>query len=189
MKITIDIKDSELDKSKKRVLKENLDLKIDKALDEALKRLTKSAFLEYLSMFFGEGMPNSADEVKQNRLYLMVLYYYRDHIPSEAEISSIFQLTNSQSKTLLRNTIARYRLDIGDQIRASLRAVIDVIVFDKNVPKYDVVIESEVFRDELNLIIAQNWPMLTSISRKRGMAAGYVIMQDTYLAIKKYLKK
>ena len=188
MRLIIDIKDTELEKDDKKLLKKSLNVKTDKDLEQALTKLSKSAIFEYLSMFFEDGMPHSADEVKQHRLYLMILHYYRDRIPCEAEISSIFQLTNSQSKTLLRNTIASHQLEIGDQIKASLRAVIDVIVFDKTVPKYEIVIESEVFRDELNLIVAQNFPKLILISRKKGKAAVYVITQDTYLALKEYFK-
>ena len=188
MRLVIDIKDTELGKDDKKLLKNSLNLNTDKDLELALTRLCKTAIFEYMSMFFEDGVPHSSDEVKQHRLYLMVLHYYRDRIPREAEISSIFQLTNSQSKTLLRNTIAGYQSEIGDQVKSTLRKVLQNPRQNPKSKKYEMEIKSEVIRDKLNWIVSQKWPTLASISKKRGSAAEYEAEQSTYLKLKDYLK-
>lgn len=187
MKVTIDLKQAEFERANKKLLKENLGLKGDADLERALPKLTKTALLEYLNMFLEKGMSNRADEVKQDRLYFMIQHYYADRIPTEAEISSIFQLTNSQSKTLLRNTNSRYRTKIARQIDASLREVVESAKWNKGRKKYEMVIESDVIREELDLIVTQNGPTLAPLRKKRLSACQYEAEPDTYDMLKRVL--
>lgn len=71
-------------------------------------------------MFKEKGLPTRADEVQQERLFFLLTYYFQNKLPSEKELSPIFQLTQSQSKTLLRNTKSRYRTKISNFISNTL---------------------------------------------------------------------
>ena len=184
MKVEMKIPDSTINADDMDILKKSLGIKGNGDMDQVFPKLTKSAFFEYLKMFLENGMSHSADEVRQDRLYFLIQNYYCDRIPTEAEVSSIFQLTNSQSKTLLRNTISRYRTKIEYQIHESLRAVVEEMDRSNPSDPYEVVIESDIILEELNEFVKQNGPTLTPIHKKMGCACKYKIKKDTYKLLK-----
>ncbi len=53
-------------------------------------------------MFTESGVPSRTAEVRELRLFLLLGHYFDTDIPTENEIARIFQLTNSQAKTLLK---------------------------------------------------------------------------------------
>jgi hypothetical protein len=135
---------------------------------------------EYVGMFVEKGMPTRADEVRQNRLYFLIRHYYEDRIPPESEVSLIFQVTNSQSRTLLRNTRSRYRTRIGSQVEESPRAVVEGAKRNSNTERWEMVIESAIILEELNQVLARKAPALKTVRLKPGSARQYEAEEDTY---------
>lgn len=109
MDISINITEDNLSQDDILVLKDCLGLEEADNIEPHLVRLCKTAFMEYCKMFKEKGLPTRADEVQQERLFYLLLHYFQNRIPYEYEISSIFQITVSQSRTLLRNTLSRFR--------------------------------------------------------------------------------
>lgn len=181
MEITINLSTTEFANADKILLKECLGLHSNDELTEALKKLTKTAFMEYLKMFKEKGLPTRADEVQQERLYFLLSYYYQDKLPSENELSSIFQLTPSQSKTLLRNTKSRYRTKISEFIKNTLSQTLTTATpAVDHVSPYEFVCTSASTVEELNLIVSQKGPTLEPIKKINGLANKYSCAVDTY---------
>jgi len=124
------------------------------------------------------GMPSRADETKQNRLLYLILFYFQSTLPTESQISTIFQLTQSQSKTLLKNVVSKYRHKIEKILNATMSEVIEQAEFHDGL--YLVVIQSDIVRDELDMLITQNEPTYKPITKKRGSAGQYEISEDSY---------
>jgi hypothetical protein len=124
MEITISLTDADFDSAQRKLVREALGIPNEAELAKAMRRLCKAAALEYLNMFVEKGMPSRADEVRQDRLYFLLTHYYQNHLPPDSEVSSVFQLTAAQSRTLLRNTRSRYRTKIGAQVNSSAKAVL-----------------------------------------------------------------
>ena len=103
-----------------------------------------------------------------------------DRLPSENELSSIFQLTQSQSKTLLRNTKSRYRTKISNFINNTLLSTLNSATQENPHEPYEFVCTSPTTVEELNLIISQKGPMLEPIQKIRGLASKYSCAVDTY---------
>lgn len=146
-----------------------------------LTKLAKSAFLEYRKMFIGRGLPTRADEVMQDRLLFLIQNYFIDRLPLESEICSIFQLPPSQSRTLLRNTKSRFGTVIDSVIKASIRAILEheeTVHHDEG--HWEMVIKSDVIREEMNFIVGQSGPMLRPITKMRDSANKYRCAEDTY---------
>lgn len=180
MDITITISNDELSASDKTLIKECLGLTIAPELNAALTKLTKAAFMEYMKMFKEKGLPTRADEVQQERLFFLLTHYFQIRLPSENELSSIFQLTQSQSKTLLRNTKSRYRTKISNFINNTLLETLNSATQENAGDPYEFVCTSPTTVEELNLIISQKGPTLEPIQKIRGLASKYSCAVDTY---------
>jgi hypothetical protein len=180
MTITIDISDIELTATEQALVMECLGLQNPERLSEALTKICKASFLEYCKMFKEKGLPTRADEVMQERLFFLLSHYYDNRLPSESEISTIFQLTPSQSRTLLRNTKSRYRTKISKFINNSLKTVVESAVKNNQTNKFEFVCLSNILIEELNLIVSQKGPELEQISKIKGMASKFECSEDTY---------
>ncbi len=177
MEVKFEINQDILDEERKALLKKTLKIE-DAELPEALNKIACAALTEYLNMFVEGGMPNRADEAKQDRLLYLIQSYFGDTLPTESQISTIFQLTPSQSKTLLRNTISRFRHKLDDVLLHTMQAVVSSARSADEI--FLVVINSEVVKDELNMLITQNDATYTPIVKKKGSAGQYVISEDSH---------
>lgn len=180
MNISITVTNQELSTQDKQLIKDCLGLTTQAELAAALKKLCKASFLEYCKMFKEKGLPTRADEVLQERLFFLLNNYYSDRLPSENEISTIFQLSPSQSKTLLRNTKARYRTKIASFINNTLLATLNSATQPNGGNGYEFVCTSPTIIEELNLIVSQKGPTLEPIQKIRGLASKYICATDTY---------
>jgi hypothetical protein len=179
MEITITIEDHELTKSDKTLIQECLGL-AESDVSSALTKLSKTAFMEYVKMFKEKGIPTRADEVQQERLYFLLNYFYENRLPNESDISSIFQLTPSQSRTLLRNTKSRYRTKISEFIKNTLRDTVNSSTPANDESGYRFICTSPSTIEELNSIVSQKGPGLKPIEKIRGLSSVYSCAIDTY---------
>lgn len=180
MNITINISDGELSPDDKKIIKDCLHLASDPELEIALSKLCKASFLEYCKMFKEKGLPTRADEVQQERLFFLFLYYFENRIPFENDISSIFQITQSQSKTLLRNTNSRFRTKISSYLRNTLKTIIETGRFNDDSEKWEITITSNIMLEEINMIVTQTNAVLKPLTKKRGYSNIYECPEDTY---------
>jgi hypothetical protein len=185
MPITIDFTPNELSPDDITLIRESLGLTVAQT-DDALAKLAKTAFMEYLKMFKEKGVPTRADEVQQERLFFLLKYYYENRLPSESEVSTIFQLSQSQSKTLLKNTKSRYRNKIGDFIKHTARNTLNTSAQNRD-GNYEFICTSPSTIDDLNAIVTQKGPELRPIERIRGMASKFLCEADTYNLLQREL--
>ena len=178
MTITFELNDNEFTDSEKRTIRDALSIG-QSELENDLKKIAKTAFMEYKKMFNEKGLPTRADEVLQERLFFLIINYYDHFLPKESEISSIFQLTHSQSKTLLKNVRSRYRTKIYQQINHSLRHIVEGAE-PEGENEYKMIITSDNLLEELNLLIAQKGPRLKKLMAVRNSAGEYSCPIDTY---------
>lgn len=179
MNITISVSAAELSSADETLIQECLGLTTGQ-LNAALIKLCKTAFMEYVKMFKEKGLPTRADEVQQERLFFLLNYFFMNRLPSENEISSIFQLTPSQSKTLLRNTKSRYRTKISAYIKNTLFTTLNQATQLNSGDEYEFICTSPTTIEELNSIISQKGPALKPIEKIRGLASKYTCAIDTY---------
>lgn len=188
MDITITLTLAELSAADQTLIKESLGITTQQELEDALTKITKASFMEYLKMFKEKGLPTRADEMQQERLFFLLLYYYENTLPSENELSSIFQLTQSQSRTLLRNTKSRYRTKISTFIKNTLLETINSATQAAINEPYEFICTSPTTVEELNLIISQKGPTLAPINKIRNLASKYSCAIDTYNLLQQELQ-
>ena len=187
MEIIINITEEELSATERNLIKECLGIEAETTFTHALSKLAKSSCMEYTKMFIEKGIPTRADESKQERLCFLLIQYFGNRLPTENELSSIFQLTQSQSKSLLRNTKSRYRTKIANFIKATLLTTFRSFVLNKEADYYEFICTSPTIIEELNLIISQKEGALEAISKVKGSACKYQCSIDTYNLLNKEL--
>ncbi|MHA1279559.1 MAG: hypothetical protein ACTSQ8_20345 [Candidatus Helarchaeota archaeon] len=156
-------------------------LNIDKTeFESIIEKICYAAMKEYLEMFLGMGMPSRADEIRQHRLRHLIQYFFCNRLPSEAEVSAIFQLTQSRSRSLLQQTLTRFHFDLNDQIIKTLKNTIENFEYIDDTHEYRIIIQSDNVLERLNRIIAIKAPKLDPIKKVRNMARTYSISEDSY---------
>lgn len=148
-----------------------------------LKDILTAALVEYKEMLLSKGLPTRADEIKQYRLFYLIKYYFKGVIPTEGQVSFMFQITESESKALIKNVTTRFRYQLEDEIAATLEMVFDnceVSANDEN--EYETVIYSDNVLDELSRILTNISPVLQPIKKVRNANRKYCMPKDTYIA-------
>lgn len=156
----------------------------DGRLQEALTAISLAASEEYLEMMLGKQIPSRAQDVREHRLYLLLKRYFGNSIPSEAQIASFFQLTEAQSRSLLRNTRTKYRFDLDTALTATIQALLNTATQTEADGPYRIVITSENLLEELRHVVAVEAPQLDQISKVRGSAGVYEVPPDTWDVIR-----
>ena len=188
MDITINIAEEDISTEDASLIRNCLSINTNEEYVEAIRRLLKTSIMEYKKMFKEKGLPTRADEVLQDRLFFLITFYYVNRLPNESEISSIFQLSSTQSKTLLKNTISRYRTRVTEQIRNTIYEVVRQGNRDEVKSQATMVIFSDNVLEQLNLIVSQYQPHFDKIARVRGSAGEYKCSLDTYNFLIEHLR-
>jgi hypothetical protein len=186
MNIAIRMDETDLSLEKLGLLKDSLGLTNDTQLKDHITKLCKTALIEYVTMIVEKGLPTKAEEIKQDRLYFLIRYYYENRIPTEFDVSSIFHLTSTQSKSLLRNVKSRYKTKIP---QATLSRTLSEVLStaERNGNNWDIIIESDLIKEDINIIVSKKGPTLQLLKKKADSANQYEIYADTYNLLKKEL--
>ncbi len=181
MEITIDLSNEFFDEDEWTRLKDFFERDEIEDLKEDLEKIIPAASSEYKEMFVGRGFPSRADEIRQYRLFYLIQHYFGE-LPSESEVSAMFQETQSRSKNLIRLVLTRFRYDLKEEID---NAIINAICSAKHngsqeSPAYHVTIQSDIIVEELNRVINKNAPRCLIVKKIAGTGRSYSISEDSY---------
>lgn len=101
----------------------------DDEFESILSKVVIAALTEYKEMLFGMGIPSRAADILEYRLFLLIENCIPNYIPSEEDVSMMFQLTPTRSRSLIRSVLTRYRYQLKEKTNETFR---DVILNDKN---------------------------------------------------------
>jgi hypothetical protein len=174
--LTFTINDDELSPADKNLVMESLGKNLQN-IQDALTRLGKAAFIEYAHMLSGKGIPTKSQDVVQERLMLLLDHYYNT-VPTEDELTTVFQITLPQSKTLIKNFKSKYRTKIAARLTAARKAAVDTAVL-LNLRRCFIG-TSSVIIDELNDLIRKTNPGVLPIVKDIDAAGKYSCDADTY---------
>lgn len=150
---------------------------------DAIEQISHAAIVEYKEMLLGKGLPTRADEIRQHRLLHLIKYYFLGRIPTEVEVSAMFQLTETESRSLIKSVKTRFRYELLQEISQTLRCVIESATQRNEGEPYKVVIQSDNVLEELNQIIEKEAPHCYPITKCRSTARTYEITEDSYQVI------
>lgn len=129
-------------------------------------------------MILGKQLPTRANEIHERRLFHLIKHYFKGRLPSEAEVSALFQITHTSSRTLMRNVRTKFKYELEEAVKFTARETLRNASMKQG--DYRVVIQSENILEELQQIVSTNAPELEQIKRLRGSAGIYVVPEDTF---------
>lgn len=159
----------------------------DDDFTKEIEKISHAAIVEYKEMLLGNGLPTRADEIRQRRLLHLIKYYFLDRIPTETEISSMFQLTEAESRTLLKSVKTRFRYELMQKIKDTLKHTVNSAQKVQNSNKYRVIIKSNNILEELNRLIGQLEPLCPPITKQKDTSQNFEMSGDAYDKLVEYL--
>ncbi|MFC7481058.1 hypothetical protein ACFQX7_14855 [Luedemannella flava] len=133
----------------------------------ALERIAAAATEEYLDMILGRRLPRRLEEIREQRLVLLVRHLFANHLPTEEQVARVFQLTPQQSRALLRGVMAKHRYELADAVRATLEGTLHRAQHEPGAGVWEVTADPATI-DIINAELAAVDGSLPQVTRRRG---------------------
>lgn len=156
-------------------------------LDGEIAKYADAAKEEYLRMILGQRVFTRGQDILEYRLYLLIKNVFSGRLPSERQISSLFQTTTTQSRGLLRAVMSKFQYELQDAIRGTLREVLTAAQPDPNSDDRLIVVDSENIIEALNRQLIGIDGSLRQVSKLRNSASTYIISKDSYTQLVEHL--
>jgi hypothetical protein len=153
------------------------------ALDGVLKAYTEAASEEYVRMILGQRVLTRGQDIREYRLSLLIMHVFGGRLPSEQQISALFQTTTTQSRALLRAVMSKYQYELQEAIRASLRDELHRATQVQDTNEWLLTCDSENIIEALNREIVKIDGTLPQIRKSRGTVGAYDIPNSTHDAL------
>lgn len=159
-------------------------------LSAKLKPYALAALQEYVEMFLGREPMSRTSDVKEFRLYTMMLKAFGGGIPDEELTGSLFQLNQLQVRALIKSVLRRYQHRLRKETDIALKGAFESIPgkWDEKEAEKEVEFKSKALLDGLNQIIARKSGSAVLIRLKPGTAHTYVIKPSGYKTLKEYFE-
>lgn len=139
--------------------------KTGEALQDVLPKHAQAALTEYVAQYVGRRALSRGTDILEHRLHLLIRHAFDNEVPTEAQVSDLFQTTAAQSRTLIRNTLSRYRFDLATALEATVKATLEAAKPGKGV--FLLEIKSAQVLDALKSKLEQEHPGQVPIARTR----------------------
>jgi hypothetical protein len=151
-------------------------------LSQKLSELSKASLEEYLRMILGQKVFTRGRDIREYRMYLFIKEVFDNKIPESELVSSIFQTTSSESRSLIKSVLSKYQYELKSSLESTLKKIISDVQIEND--KFIAVIFNENLKNELNRILSvRKKSALKQIIKEKGTIANYIIPADSYLEL------
>lgn len=149
-------------------------------LNTRLNEILGASINEYLAMFRGQKVFKRGSDMLEYRLLLLIETAFNGVIPEERTVSSLFQTTLTESRSLIRSVISKYQYQLRSHVERTLSASLTSATRPDTTHNYTVVIHSLSIVDELNKALASIDGSLAPVAKKRGSVSSFEIAPSSY---------
>jgi len=154
-------------------LAEAFDVPLD-AVDKALAGLREAAVQEYLAMVLGDHVPHGMRDLREYRLQLLIRTVFDGHVPTDAVVAKVFHLTRTQSRALIADTLAAYRLELSDIVARTVREALSTAKPDASGESLVITADGDV-ASAINELLYSLDPELPPVRRRPHTVGQYLI--------------
>lgn len=138
---------------------------------------------EYLAMFRGQKVFKRGSDILEYRLFLLIGTAFNGIIPDERTVSSLFQTTLTESRSLIRSVISKYQYQLRSHVERTISVSLSNASRHDASQHYSVVINSQNTVDELNKSLANIDGSLSPVVKKKGSVSTFEIAPSSYIAL------
>ncbi|MCU6619091.1 hypothetical protein OCO52_21590 [Achromobacter mucicolens] len=149
-------------------------------LNDRLNLCLGASINEYLAMFRGQRVFKRGSDMLEYRLLLLIETAFNGVIPDERKVSSLFQTTLTESRSLIRAVISKYQYQLKSHVERTLSSSLIAASRQNNAQDYTVVINSQSIVDELNKALADIDGSLSPVVKRKGSVSTYEISPSSY---------
>jgi hypothetical protein len=164
-------------------------------LGTTLDSYAEAAREEYVRMMLGQRVFTRGQDLLEYRLLLLIQHVFGGQLPTEQQISAVFQTTVSQSRTLLRSILAKYRYELDQATVATIRTLLanarmdpddSDVADDENKTRLLTINNANVV-EEMNRRIVSIDPSLPPLVKKPLTGAVFKIKASSYKKLQEQL--
>lgn len=149
-------------------------------LNSRLNACLGASINEYLAMFRGQKVFKRGSDMLEYRLLLLIETAFNGVIPDERTVSSLFQTTLTESRSLIRSVISKYQYQLRSHVERTLSASLTSATRHDASQPYAVVINSQNVVDELNKSLADIDGNLSPVAKKKGSVSTFELSPSSY---------
>ena len=153
--------------------------KTEEVVSKNLRKIILAAANESIEIILGKQVNNRADDFLTRKIYHLIKCYYTNRMPTESEIVSMFQVTETTARRLLRDLRAANRNDLENEINESVKAIL-LQPIEKSENNYIFLIRSENILEEIKQTVSIEAAELDQVQKQKNSACSYLIPTDTY---------
>jgi hypothetical protein len=157
-------------------------------LSDQLAKYASAATEEYCSMVQGKKIFKRGSDMLEYRLLLLIEHVYANQIPSDQQVCRIFQMTLTESRSLIRAVMSKYQYRLKTTITKSMIGVVSSASSAEEGGFLTVSIANKNIADNLNALLADKDGGLQPVAKKKGSVAEYVISPASHKALMKILE-
>lgn len=147
-------------------------------LPSRLEAYLSAASEEYVRMFLGQRVFTRGSDIREYRLLLLMKHAFPRSIPDQRTISSLFQTTGPQSRSLTSAVLSKYQYELTDSVREALKQILRSISPAEDGDGYHVVIDNEHIIEVLNRELQAEDGTLPSVRRVAGTVSTYALAES-----------
>jgi hypothetical protein len=149
-------------------------------LNTCLNSYFAASIKEYLTMFRGQKVFKRGSDMLEYRLMLLIETAFNGVIPDERTVSSLFQTTVTESRSLIRSVLSKYQYQLKKNVHRTLNASLNRATQLEGSQNFTVVINNQNVVNELNKALADIDGGLPPVVRKKGSISTYEIFPSSY---------
>jgi hypothetical protein len=149
-------------------------------ISQSLNAHGKAALSEYVEAYCGRRDFNRGSDILEHRLALLIREVFIDRLPSESEVGLLFQTAPYASRTLLRNTLSKYRYMLRDQSAASAKALLESATWSADGDAVHIKIVSSTLLELLNDRLRTADATKKALTRLSESVATYETTESAY---------
>jgi hypothetical protein len=149
-------------------------------LNERLEAYLAASITEYLTMFRGQKVFKRGSDMLEYRLLLLIEKAFNGVIPDERTVSSLFQTTLTESRSLIRAVLSKYQYQLKRHVERTVKESLANATQINDKGNHTVVINNQNIIDELNKALADIDGGLSPVVKKKGSVSTYEMTPSAY---------
>jgi hypothetical protein len=167
-----------LSESERKELARILDCSADK-LAEQLRPFAAAATTELLTMALGQKVFTRGSDILEYRLFLLIQMAFGGILPTEQQVTRLFQTTTAGSRALLRAVMSKYQYQLQRTLTSSLTKLLGAASKEQDGVRTISVLNLNLV-EELNRLLADADTTLPAVTKRRGAVSTYDIPASSY---------